>query len=64
MYELIIVTKYNTINLVVEDYKTPEVKEILDQPYIISVEMHKIKGKTKVRSKKDEMARNKKDESR
>lgn len=64
MYELIIVTKYNTINLVVEDYKTPEVKEILDQPYIISVEMHKIKNKTKVRSKKDEMARNKKDESR
>lgn len=63
MYELIIVTKYNTINLVVEDYKTPEVKEILDQPYIISVEMHKIKNKTKVRSKKDEMARNKKDES-
>ncbi len=63
MYELIIVTKYNTINLVVDDYKTPEVKEILDQPYIISVEMHKIKNKTKVRSKKDEMARNKKDES-
>ena len=54
MYEIIIVTKYNTIRLVADDYNSHEVKEILEQPYIVSVEMHKIKNKTKVRSKKDE----------
>lgn len=63
MYELIITTKYNTIRLVVDDYNSPEVKEILEQPYITGVEMHKLKNKTKVRSKKDEMARNFKNES-
>lgn len=62
IYELIIKTKYNTIHLTVEDYLTPEIQEILNQPYIISVELHKLKNKTKVRSKKDEMERNKKDE--
>ena len=51
MYELIIITKYNTIKLVVDDYNSPEVKEILDQPYIISIELHKLKNKTKVRKK-------------
>ena len=51
MYELIIITKYNTIKLVVDDYNSPEVKEILDQPYIISVELHKLKNKTKVRKR-------------
>lgn len=49
MYKLTIVTKYNTIELEVEDYKTPEVKEILEQPYIVSVRMTKIKDNTKVR---------------
>lgn len=51
MYELIIITKYNTIKLVVDDYNSPKVKEILDQPYIISIELHKLKNKTKVRKK-------------
>lgn len=51
MYELIIITKYNTIKLVVDDYNSPEVKEILDQPYIISIELHKLKNKTKVRKR-------------
>lgn len=58
MYEIIIKTTYNTINLVVEDYNSPEVKEILEQPYILSVEWHQIKNKNKVRSKKDEIKRN------
>lgn len=62
MYELIIITKYNTIKLVVDDYNSPEVKEILDQPYIISVELHKLKSKAKVRSKKNEMGFNAKNE--
>lgn len=63
MYELIISTKYNTIHLIVEDYNSPKVQEILEQPYITGVEIHKIRNKTKVRSKKDEMARNFKNES-
>jgi predicted metal-binding protein len=63
MYELTIVTEYNTIHLVVEDYNSPEVKEILEQPYIKSVEWHLIKNKSKVRRKEDEMARNRKNET-
>lgn len=63
MYELTIVTEYNTINLVVDDYNSSEVKEILEQPYIKSVEWHQIKEKIKVRRKEDEMARNRKNET-
>lgn len=55
MYELIIETIYNTIKLVIDDYNTPEVQEILEQPYIISVELHKIKNRSKVRKKDNEM---------
>lgn len=51
MYKLTIVTLYNTIELEVEDYKTPEVKEILEQPYIVSVRMTKVDNKTKVRKR-------------
>lgn len=47
MYELIIETKYNTIRLLIDDYNSPEVQEILEQPYIISVEIHKIKKNAK-----------------
>lgn len=51
MYKLIIVTKYNTIELDVEDYTTSEIQEILEQPYIVSVKMTKIDGKTKVKKR-------------
>ena len=51
MYELIIQTQFNTIRMTIDDYNSPEVKEILDQPYIVSVEWHQIKGKTKVRKR-------------
>ena len=37
MYELNIKTKYNEINIVVEDLESDEVKEILSQPYILEV---------------------------
>ena len=63
MYELTIVTEYNIIHLVVDDCNSPEVKEILEQPYIKSVEWHLIKNKSKVRRKEDEMARNRKNET-
>lgn len=56
MYEVIIITKYNTITLQTDDYNSPEMQEILQQPYVVSVEIHKKKGK--IRSKKNEMARN------
>ena len=49
MYKLTIVTLYNTIEFAVDDYNSPEVKEILEQPYIVSVRMTKIKDNTKVR---------------
>lgn len=37
MYELTIKTKYNTINIVVEDIEDEQVQEILNQPYVIEV---------------------------
>ena len=40
---------YNTIEFAVDDYNSPEVKEILEQPYIVSVRITKIKDNTKVR---------------
>lgn len=35
MYELEIKTKYNTINIIVEDLEDEKVQEILRQPYVI-----------------------------
>ncbi len=53
MYELIITTKFNTITLTTDDYTSPEIQEILSQPYIVSVEMKKIeKEKPNVRVRK------------
>ena len=52
MYKLTIVTKYNTITLIVEDYTTPEVQEILSQPYVISVEMEKVEEKPNIKIRK------------
>ena len=42
MYKITIKTKYNVINLEVEDYTSPEVQEILEQPYIIETRIDKI----------------------
>lgn len=53
MYELTIVTKYNTITLTTEDYNSPEIQEIINQPYIISVELNKVeKDKLNIRVRK------------
>lgn len=35
MYRLKIITKYNVIDLTVEDINSPSVKEILEQPYVV-----------------------------
>ena len=37
MYRVRIKTKYNVINLIVDDVNDPEVQEILDQPYVEEV---------------------------
>jgi len=53
MYKLIITTKYNTITLTTDDYNSPEIQEILSQPYIVSVEMKRIeKEKPNIRVRK------------
>ena len=50
MYKITIKTKYNVINLEVEDYNTPEIQEILEQPYILEIKIENLEKK-KVRKK-------------
>ena len=53
MYRLTIKTKYNTIVLDTEDYNSPEIQEILEQPYVVEIRIDKIdKSKTLKRCKK------------
>lgn len=55
MYRLTIKTKYNTIKLDVEDYTTPEVQEILEQPYIVEIQIDNLdKNKKLVRRKNND----------
>lgn len=49
MYEIIIETVYNIITLTVDDYKSPKVKEILEQPYVIKYEIHELKNKRRIK---------------
>ena len=52
MYRLTIKTKYNVIVLEVENYNIPSVQEILEQPYIVEVQIENLeKSKTKVLKK-------------
>ena len=52
MYRITIKTKYNTIVLDVENYNIPQVQEILEQPYIVEVQIENLeKSKTKVLKK-------------
>ena len=43
MYKVKIVTKYNVINMEVEDTNTPEIQEIFQQPYVLEVYIDKIR---------------------
>ena len=45
MYLITIKTKYNVIRWEVEDYNSPEVQEVLEQPYVEEVRIEKLKGK-------------------
>ena len=49
MYRITIKTKYNVITMQVEDYNTPEMQEIYDQPYVEEIRIENI---TKDRSEK------------
>ncbi len=61
MYRITIKTKYNTITLEREDYNTPEVQEILEQPYIEGIEIENLdKSKKLVKEKKWEGIKEKK----
>lgn len=54
MYKITIKTKYNVINLEVEDYNTPEMQEIFEQPYIEEIKIENMdKPKRLVRRKDD-----------
>ena len=53
MYKIEIKTKYNTIHLEVDDYNTPEVQEIFNQPYVEEITMHYVEGKAKKLVRKD-----------
>lgn len=56
MFLITIKTKYNVIRLEVEDYNTPEMQEIFDQPYVEEIKIDNIKkeecGKTRKLTKK------------
>lgn len=53
MYQITIKTKYNVIHLNVEDYNTPEMQEIFEQPYVeeIVIEHNKVKKLVKKNDK-------------
>lgn len=53
MYKVMIKTKYNTINWVVEDYNAPEVQEVLNQPYVEEVKIEKVKTVEELKKERD-----------
>lgn len=51
-YELYIKTKFNEIKLLIDDINDPNVKEILEQPWIEEVKLTQVKDKPKSNYKK------------
>lgn len=51
MYKITIKTIYNTIVLERENYHTPEMKEIFEQPYIEEIHIENLNSKKKVLKK-------------
>jgi len=43
MYKVTIKTKYNTIELIVDDLTSPELEEIFNQPYVEEIRAEQIK---------------------
>lgn len=50
MYKVRIKTKYNTINMNIEDLNNPEFVELCDQPYILEVEIENIKNVEEIKN--------------
>lgn len=50
MYHITIKTKYNVIEIDVDNYNTPEVQEIFEQPYVLEISIDKI-DESKVKKK-------------
>lgn len=51
-YELYIKTKFNEVKLLINDINDPDVKEILEQPWIEEVKLTQVKDKPKSDYKK------------
>ena len=54
MYKLTIKTKYNVITLETEDYNSPEIQEILEQPYVEWVKLDNLDVQKLERKKKND----------
>ena len=51
MYKITIKTKYNVINMQVEDYNTPEMQEIFEQPYVEEIRIDNLNKVKKLERK-------------
>lgn len=59
MYQVKIKTKYNTINLKIDDIKSDEFKELIEQDYVVEVKIERIKTKEElIKIAKDRIERN------
>lgn len=58
MYQVRIKTKYNVINLVVEDYNTPEMQEIFDQPYVEEIYIENLEKEKENNGKQRKLIKN------
>lgn len=49
MYKVTVITKYNTIELIVDDLTSPELEEVFAQPYVLEIRAERL-GKVKTLS--------------
>lgn len=58
MYQVKIKTKYNTINLKIDDIKSDEFKELIEQDYVVEVKIERIKTKEELIEERDNLLYN------
>lgn len=58
MYQVMIKTKFNTINLKVDDINSKEFKEIVEQDYVVEVKIERIKTKEELIEERDNLLYN------
>lgn len=51
MYRITIKTKFNTIVLEREEYNTPELQEVYDQPYVLEIQIDNLNKVKKLERK-------------